>query len=305
MELTVIGDINLDIISSPLKNYPAKDKQTILPKFIIQLGGSSAIFACTCSRLGLKTKFIGRLGFDFISEFLIKEMQKLGVETRIKKAEEAGVTISLNFEDGKRAMMTFRGSNSLLSKKDFELEEIEGKVLHVGGFNLLDSLREDVHEIFAYAEKKGIKTSLDPNWDPKGWSKQRMKDLLKVLKITDFFFPDYEEGKAITKVENPKKIVDLLLKLGPKIVALKCGKNGCFVGSGKEIIQAKGFKVKAIQTTGAGDAFNAAFIKAFLSGLSLRECAKFANAAGALYTTRFGSERFIKEEEIKNFLKAT
>ncbi|MEM5879609.1 MAG: carbohydrate kinase family protein, partial [Candidatus Aenigmatarchaeota archaeon] len=120
MDLTVIGDINLDLISSPLKNYPEKDKQVILPRFLVQLGGSSAIFACACSKLGLKTKFIGRLGFDFISDFLIKEIQKTGVKTRIKrvKGEKAGITISLTFEDMKRAMITFRGSNSNLSRKD-------------------------------------------------------------------------------------------------------------------------------------------------------------------------------------------
>ena len=304
-DVTVIGDINLDVISSHLENYPEKDKQTILPKIIVQLGGSSAIFASTCSSLGMKTKFIGRLGFDFISEFLVKEIEKIGVISGIKRVEveEAGITISLTFKDMKRAMITFRGSNENLSKKDFELEEIEGKILHIGGFNLLDSLRKDVYEIFSDARKKGMRTSLDPNWDPKGWTKQRLVDLIKILKITDFFFPDYEEGKAITKVEDPEKIVEKLLYLGAKIVALKCGKDGCYVGSKNEIFHAKGFKVKTVQTTGAGDAFDAGFIKAFLSGLSLKECARFANAAGALYTTKFGIERFPKEEEIKKLLK--
>jgi ribokinase len=303
-DLSVIGDINLDIISFPLKNYPEREKQTMLPKIIVQLGGSSAIFASSCSRLALKTKFIGRLGFDFISEFLIKEIERIGVDSRIKRieGEEAGITISLTFKDMKRAMITFRGSNKNLSKEDFDFGEIEGEILHVGGFNLLDSLRKDVHEIFSHARKKGMKTSLDPNWDPKGWTKQRLVDLIKILKITDFFFPDYEEGKAITKLEEPRKIVRKLLDFGVKIVALKCGKDGCYVGNENEIFHVKGFKVKSIQTTGAGDAFDAGFIKGYLSGLSLKECARFANATGALYTTKFGMGRFPKESEIKKLL---
>jgi len=303
-DLTVIGDINLDLVSLPLKNYPEKDKQTLLPKIIIQLGGSSAIFASTCSSLGIRTKFISRLGFDFISEFLIKEIQKIGVNSKIKriKGEEAGMTISLTFQDMKRAMISYRGSNENLCKKDFDLKEIEGKILHLGGFNLLDGLRKDVYKIFSYAKKKGMKTSLDPNWDPKGWTKQRLSDLIKILKITDFFFPDYEEGKAITKLKKPKKIVEKLLDLGVKIVALKCGKDGCYVGKRNEVFHVEGFKVKAVQTTGAGDAFDAGFIKAFLSGLNLKECARFANAVGALYTTKFGRERFPKESEIRKLL---
>jgi sugar/nucleoside kinase (ribokinase family) len=301
--LTVIGDINLDVISFPLKSYPEKEKQIILPKFIVQLGGSSAIFASACSILGLKTKFIGRLGFDFISEFLVKEIQKAGVKAIIERVEgeEAGITISLTFEDMKRAMITFRGSNANLSKKDFDLKEIEGKVLHIGGFNLLDNLRKDVYEIFSYAKKKEVKTSLDPNWDPKGWSEERLKDLFKVLKKTDFFFPDYEEGRAITQIEEPEKIVGSLLDLGARVVALKCGEDGCCVGNKNEIVLVKGLKVKAIQTTGAGDVFDAGFIKAYLAGASLKECAKFANIAGALSTIKFGIERFPRESEIKKF----
>ncbi|MEM7821402.1 MAG: sugar kinase [Candidatus Aenigmatarchaeota archaeon] len=305
MDLSVIGDINLDIISLPLKNYPEKDKQTTIPKLIVQLGGSSAIFASACSKLGLKTRFIGRLGYDFVSEFLIKEIKKACVETKIKRVEceEAGITISLTFEDMKRAMITFGGSNSNLSRKDFSLKEIEGKILHMGGFNLLESLRKDVYEIFKQARKKNMKTSLDPNWDPRNWPSGRVKDVIKILGITDFFFPDYEEGKAITKLSEPKEIISRLLDYCKGIVALKLGRMGCMIGRDSEIFFVKGFKVKAIQTTGAGDIFDAGFIKAFLSGLSLKDCGKFANAAGALSTTKFGKKRFPEEKEIINFLK--
>ncbi|MEM5879166.1 MAG: PfkB family carbohydrate kinase, partial [Candidatus Aenigmatarchaeota archaeon] len=190
-----------------------------------------------------------------------------------------------------------------LSRKDFSLKEVDGKILHIGGFNLLDSLRKDVFEIFSFAREGGMKTSLDPNWDPKGWTKERLEDLIKILETTNFFFPDYEEGKAITKIKKPKEIVRRLLDLGPEIVALKCGKNGSCVGNKDRIIYSKGFKVNSIQTTGAGDIFDAAFIKAYFSGLSLEECAKFANAAGALYTTRVGTERFPKKEKIKFFIR--
>lgn len=304
--LTVLGDINLDILVLDLEDYPRKETQTTVKKLVIQLGGSSAIFACTSSKLGLKTKFIGRLGFDFISEFLINEMKKLGVETKIKMVEgdRAGITISLTFKDMKRAMISFTGSNSNFSKEDFELEEIEGEIVHIGGFNLLDKLRDDVVEIFRYAKKKGMKTSLDPNWDPKGWTKERMKVLKNVLKATDFFFPDYEEGKAMTKLKDPEKMVKKLSKMGPEVVVLKCGEKGCFVFKNKKLIHEKAFKVKAIQTTGAGDAFNAGFLKAFLSGLNLEESAKFANACGALYTTAFGQDRFVGEDVVKSFLKS-
>ena len=305
MEVTVLGDINLDIITSPIKRYPKKDQQLDLSNFIVQLGGSSAIFASACSRLGIKTKFIGRLGKDPISEFLINEIEKLGIVNKIRrvKGERSGITISLTFEDMKRAMITFKGSNENLSIKDFALKEIEGELIHIGGFNLLESLRKDVYKIFKFAKKKGIKTSLDPNWDPKGWTKKRLKDLKKILKITDFLFPDYEEGKAITKLRNERKIVKNLIELGVRVVALKCGKKGCWVGEDGKIFYVKGFKVKSIQTTGAGDVFNAGFIKAYFSGRGIKECGKWGNAAGALSTTNIGLERFPTQRKIRKLIE--
>lgn len=305
LTVTVIGDINLDLISLPLKAYPKKDRQEVLPGIISQLGGSSAIFASACSRLGIRTKFIGLLGFDFISDFLVDELKALGVEPAIKRIDgvEAGITISLNFKDGKRAMITSRGSNEKLSRKDFNLKDIEGEVLHVGGFNLLDNLRRDVYEIFSHAKEKGMKTSLDPNWDPKGWTKERKRDLIELLSLTDFFFPDYEEGRAITKLKEPKKIILKLMSYHNGTVALKLGEKGSLVGKGSKIFSARAFNVKTIQTTGAGDVFDAAFIKSYFSGLSLRECANFANAASALYISRHPTKRFPEEKEIVEFLE--
>jgi len=180
-------------------------------------------------------------------------------------------------------MITFRGNNYFLSLRDLRLNEIEGDILHVGGFNLLDNLREDICKIFKLGKNRGMLTSLDPNWDPKGWCKRRINELKKVLKVTDIFFPDYEEGKAITKLKEPKEIIKKLLDFGATIVALKCGKNGSYVNFRGKIYHVKSLSIKPRFTTGAGDAFDAGFLKKFLEkGNSLEAC-KFANKIAARY----------------------
>ncbi len=75
-----------------------------------------------------------------------------------------------------------------------------------------------------------MKTGLDPNWDPKGWTDDRLVDIYNIFKSTDWFFPSVEEGKAITKTKDERLAVKKLLYLGPKTVCLKLDERGCLLG---------------------------------------------------------------------------
>jgi 2-dehydro-3-deoxygluconokinase len=173
----------------------------------------------------------------------------------------------------------------------------------MGGFNLLNGLRKDVPNLIEYAKNKHMKTGLDPNWDPEGWPENRLKDVYDVLKVVDWFFPDLKEGEAITFTDKDILIIKKLLNLGPKIVCLKMGERGCLVGDRDKIELVKSFDVKPINTTGSGDVFLAAFIKGYLSGDSLKEMVVFANAAGALSTTKIGLERYPTYKEVIEFIE--
>jgi len=299
IEFSVIGDVNIDLIL-PIDCLPKEDLQIIVDKSWIQIGGSSAIFSLAASKLGCNTTFMGLLGQDCFSNFLINEMKEFGVNCRIKQKKEvsAGITCALVSKNMKRSMISYRGSNSKLSINDINFSCIYGDLLHIGGFNLLDNLRKDVPKIFRYTTKKKILTSLDPNWDPKGWTKERLKNLHEILPITDFFFPDLEEGKAITKFSEPKRILLKLLNYCNGIVALKLGDKGCLVGEGSKSFTIKPFKISVVHTTGSGDEFNAAVLANYLKTNDLRKSAVFASAAGALYATKLGKERFPTTKKI-------
>lgn len=305
VDVTILGDVNVDIITSPIFGYPKKETQIILSRISLNPGGCACNTAIACVKLGIKTRLIGKLSDDLFSNYLLKTIKEVGVDSRIKvsKGGETGITLAITFKDMKRSFLTFRGTNRLLSTKDFKLEDIEGEVFVVTGFNLLDGLRKDVKRLFDYAKKKGMKTALDPNWDPKGWSEKRLRDIYKIFKSTDWFFPAAEEGKAITKTDNERLVVKKLMYLGPKIVCLKLDERGCLLGYRNRIQLIDSFKVKTINTTGAGDVFLAGFIKGYLSGWSVEESVTFANAAGAISTTKVGVERYPSYEEVIRFLK--
>lgn len=305
VDVTILGDINIDIITSPIQNYPDKDSQIIIPSIHLNPGGCACNTAIACAKLGIKTRLIGKLTDDMFSKYLIKTLKNVGVDCKIKivKNKMTGITLATTFKDMKRSFITYNGTNERLSIKDFKFDDIDGKILIITGFNLLDKLRKDVKKLFEFAKINEMKTGLDPNWDPKGWTEKRLRDIYNIFKSTDWFFPSMEEGKVIAKTDNDRLIVKKLRYLGPEIVCLKLGKRGCLVGYEDTIKPIKGFEVKSISTTGTGDVFLAGFIKGYLSDWSVEDTVRFANAAGALSTTRIGLKKYPTYKQVINFLK--
>lgn len=303
-DVTVLGDINVDMITDQINKFPKKDKQITTDSIELQPGGSSFNVALASSGLGLKTRFIGKLGEDPLSDFLLKMSNSADIDTKIKIDPESrsGVTLAINFKNGKRSFITSRGTNRTLNMNDFSLDDIEGEILSLSGFNLLDGLRNDVQTIFAYASKRGIKTSLDPNWDPKGWGNDRLKQLHDILKVTDIFFPDLDEGRMVSKTRIPKFIVKRLLSMGPKIVCLKMGKDGCLIASKEKTFRIPTIKVDPVNTVGAGDIFTASFLKSYLEGNSLYYCGEFASILASVSTTKAGLDRYPKGSDLECWL---
>jgi len=308
-DTTVIGDVNVDLLSSPISSYPKKDLQILIPSINLQVGGGANNFAFAISKLGLKTRLIGLVGNDIFAEYIIKKLNEFKIENKIRKTgrERTGVSLGIQFVDGSRSLITFRGTNSILSLKDFRLKDIEGKALHISGYNFLDELRRDFYGIVRYAKKKRMIVSLEP--DIKSGIRFRIEDFRKILNFVDIFLPDIKEGKMLTdkkagkRKKSNEEIMKSLLNFGCKIVALKCGEKGCVVGNKNEIFTIKGIKVRPVNSTGVGDIFNAAFVFKYLETADIKESGIFANATAALAATKADEKRFVTKKQVTNFLK--
>lgn len=304
-DVTILGDINADIITYPIQKYPEEGKQIIVPKIDLSTGGCACNLAIACARLGVKTRLIGKVGNDVLGNYLLDTLKKVGVDTKIKidEKENTGITIATGFKNMSRSFITFKGANNTLSEKDFDLEDIKGKIFVITGFNLLNSLRNGVKKLFEYAQSKGMKTALDPNWDPDGWTKERIEEIYGLLKVTDWFFPDIDEAREISFTDREMLAITKLLMFGPKTVCLKMGERGCLLGTKESIKLVNPFSVKPINTTGAGDVFLAGFIKSYLSGKPLEDVVMFSNAAAALSITESGLNRYPTQRKVIEFMK--
>ncbi|MCS7105750.1 MAG: carbohydrate kinase family protein [Candidatus Aenigmarchaeota archaeon] len=301
VKITVIGDLNVDILTSPIERYPKKDSQVLVECVKLEVGGGAAHFAMAISKLGIKTRFIGLLGKDFFGDFVIEEMRRFGIESRIKRIEkETGISVGIHFKDGSRSLITFRGTNSLFSFKDFRLEEIEGKVLYIGGYNLQKNFQKDVKKVLSYAKEKGMITCLEP--DLKSGINCNLEELKNNLELVDFFFPDLEEGRILTKEKDEEKIVEKILGFGCKNVALKLGEKGCLVASKEKTFRIGAIKTRAINPTGAGDFFNAGFVFGYLKHKKIEKAGVYGNALASFAISKFGSERFPERKELEKIV---
>ncbi|NLD87722.1 MAG: carbohydrate kinase family protein [Clostridiales bacterium] len=282
-----VGDINIEITMAGLNSMPVLGREILASSLVNTLGGSTVNCAVGMSKLGLESAFVGKVGRDSNGEFLISELEKLGVDaSHVVFADvPTGITVSMNMS-GDRAMTTYLGAIDELCGDDVPDELLRNsRHLHIGSFFLQNKLRRDMASLFERAKKLGLTTSLDAGWDDTGCWDYGLRD---VLKHVDIFFPNESEAQMITGMDTVEEAAEALSKIC-SIAAVKWGKNGAYVQFGDFVVTHKAYRCTPVDTTGAGDCFNAGFLTAFIEGKPLEECIDYGLAAGSISITRMGS----------------
>jgi sugar/nucleoside kinase (ribokinase family) len=288
-KILVIGELNVDLIVSGLDTFPALGREILADGMRTVMGSSSAICAAGLARLGAPVDFVGKVGVDYYGDFVVDELRRLGVGTRQIIRDEVvrtGVTISLAYPED-RALVTYLGCIPHLRLADVKTSILSDyNHLHVGSYFLQKGLRSGLPDLFGFAHRAGMTVSLDTGWDPdETWGNS---DLLALLDKVDLFFPNEDEACAIARLDDIEQAMRELAKRA-RLVVVKRGPAGSMALQGGQIVHCPGFRVDAVDTTGAGDSFDAGFIFAHvIQGQKLVEALRFANACGALCTTGHG-----------------
>jgi len=287
--ILVVGELNVDLIVSSLDTFPSLGREIVAGAAQTVLGGSSAICAAGLARLGAAVDLLGKVGVDSHGEFVVGELQELGVGTRLilrDAAAPTGVTISLTYPED-RALVTALGCITELRLADIKTTILPDYChLHVGSYFLQSGLQPGLPDLFDLAHRAGLTVSLDTGWDPgQHWGNA---DLLALLEKVDLFLPNEVEACAIAQVDDAEQAMRELGKRA-QLVAVKRGPQGAMANQGGAIVHSPGFPVKVVDATGAGDSFDAGMIFAHvLQRRPLAEALRFANACGALCATGFG-----------------
>lgn len=286
-KILVIGELNVDIVAAGLRSAPEMGAEILADHCELTLGSASAIFAAGIAKLGHEVTFISHVGKDYFGDFCVVKLKQLGVSTRNvarKREEKTGVTIALS---GKRdrALVTYAGAVATL-KADGINEKMMARHdhVHLTSYYLQSSLRPSFGTLLRQAKALGLTTSFDPNSDPNDkWD----KNIDAVLNHADVLFVNEREAMKLTRSHTLNRA---LKTLGAKVdcAVVKRGARGATAIHNQELFNDRGFRIRAIDTTGAGDSFDAGFVSAYLRHAPLAECLRIANACGALSAMSVG-----------------
>jgi sugar/nucleoside kinase (ribokinase family) len=301
--VVVIGELNVDAVAVGLSAPPRMGGEVLAADFRLTLGSASAIFACGAAKLGHAVRFVGRTGADDFGDVCRDALEQAGVATEhvVSDARErTGVTLALSTRRD-RALVTFPGTMATYSLADVDLAALDGaRHLHLTSYFLQTALRPSFPTLCREARARGLSVSFDPNSDPsESWGRR----IHSVFAHTDVLFLNRREALELTGART----VDAALgRLGREVplVAIKLGAKGAIATRDGAVFRAPGFRVDALDTTGAGDSFAAGFVSTWLDGKTVDECLRVGNACGALSTRRAGgTEGQPDAAELRRFLR--
>ncbi len=292
LDLLVIGDCNPDVLVLGDDVAPAFGQQEKLVGSIsLVVGGSAAITAVAAARLGLRVALAATIGCDPAGEFMLGQLASEGVDTTAiltRPGLATGMTVALSHGDD-RAILTALGAMTALVAADVPDELLSrARHLHVSSYFMVQhSLGPGLHDLFATARARGTTTSLDTNWDPAGrWTDDQLR---AILTQTDVLLPNEEEARQLSGEPTLDGAIRSLTTAGPK-VAVKLGARGALCADDKRShwIEPPPSLGPVVDTTGAGDCFNAGLITGLLRGLDLPAAAGVGCAAGSASTRAAG-----------------
>lgn len=284
-----MGDCNPDIL---LADHEAEiafgQQETLFASGGLTVGGSASITACACRRLGLSTAFVGAVGRDPLGEFMLRELadREVDITGCVRLADvPTGFTVVVS-RGQDRAILTHLGAIERLVADHLPAALLSAaRHVHISSYFLLRGLRPQLPDLLQRLRAAGTTISLDTNWDPtQDWD----GGLRNVLPLVDVFLPNAAEARAIAGTTDAEEAVTVLGRTVPTVVT-KLGTDGAILVHEGTVRRHSGYPMTALDTTGAGDAFNAGFLRGRLAGWSMDDCLQLANAVAALSTQGLGA----------------
>lgn len=297
----VLGSINMDMVAR-VPRMPVGGETLTADKYYVNPGGKGANQAVAIAKLGGKVAMIGKVGSDETGDALKNNLKAMGVdESMVTRADVPSGIAMIIVEGGENRIILYKGANHSVTKTDVD----EGLRNAKPGDALVMQLEiplETVTYAAAVAKQKGMLVLLNPAPAvPLGE---------ELLKNVDIIAPNETETEILTGVGLDSDVhialaVKKLYQLGVKRVIITMGSRGSIVAAGQTITPVEPRKVKAVDTTSAGDTFVGATVLRYLDGDTLEDAARFASVASSITVTREGAAQSIPTlEEVKKVIES-
>jgi sugar/nucleoside kinase (ribokinase family) len=290
VDVVCLGILVADAIVRPVEGLPPRGSLDLVDEITLHGGGCALNTASALTRLGLGAAAVGKVGSDPFGDFVLELLDERGVDRRgvlRDPSVSTSASVVLVDETGERTFLHLPGANGRVRADELDPDLLYGgRALHVAGALVMPELDgEPTAALLAEARRRGLHTSLDTVWD----ATERWERVVPSLPHLDLLAPSLAEARAISGLEEPADVAAWLRKAGVGAVALKMGAEGCHVSGDGFEGRLGAPPVRAVDGTGAGDAFVAGLLYGLLAGWPLERAAALANAAGALAVTAVGA----------------
>ena len=296
----VIGEFFIDEILSGFQTLPKLGEESFARRFHREVGGGAATTACGLAKLGVEVAALGSVGSED-GAWVVKRLTSFGVDCsglELDPAEPTGLTVSVSTRED-RAFFSYYGANRLLARKLLKAETLKqlSRARHVHFACAPDS---EVDEPLLLAlRRRRCHISIDVQSHMSWLTKP---ESLKILRNCDIFFPNEQEAEWVSRQEGTHRVLRALRERGLRGVGMKLGGKGAALLWRRREFLTDAISVEVVDTTGAGDCFNAGFIYAWLRDDNPQRCLEIANICGALSTRALGGiEGFPTREELQKF----
>lgn len=275
LDLIAIADLCIDILIDAQVKPEYGQVEQLADQYAIDLGGSVGIFASQFAKLGGSAGLISKIGDDPQGRIILQSLEKAGVDlslVEIIPLEQTPMGLNLSCK-GDRAMLTYLGTLKLIEPSVLTPSLLDRAThWHIGSYFLLNNLIPAWPGWIKTLKESGITVSLDTNWDPE----ENWERVHHILPLIDVFLPNEAEALAISGKDNLMEAGQFLAAQCP-LVVIKKGAEGALLFADNEVID---FKIPAellvdlhiVDTTGAGDNFDAGFIFEWLAGRDFNTC---------------------------------
>jgi sugar/nucleoside kinase (ribokinase family) len=302
----VSGAIYCDLIFSGLRDLPAPGEEVRTDRFSLAVGGGAFITAAGLARLGLRTTVRAYVGRGPLGQFQLDALRRAGVDTsQVVRHPGLGPGLSVAFSTPHdRGFITYPGcagdAGTLFRSWRWKRRwNVTHRVRHVHFAGIPRPLGQRA-ALLERLRREGITTSLDIGWNPSVYTGDAFR---RVLGRVTVFMPSWRDAQRLTGRDTPEEALRDLAGLVP-VPVIKLGPDGAIGLDDGRPVRVRPPTVRAVETTGAGDAFNAGFLWAWLRGEPIRRCLLAGNVCGA-HSTRApgGTAAFPTVRELRAALR--
>ncbi len=296
-DVLVVGNYTIDLIFTGLPALPALGRE-VVGKGFAMVPGEAYNSTVAMHRLGLRVAWAGDFGNDELSLMALRAIREEGLDETyfVHHARPLRrLTVAASFPND-RAFITYYDPDPLIPAGLRALRKARARLLFVPGFYAGPLF----HLGIRWVRAKGMKVVMDGNSHPN--THLRRPAVRQVIRSLDAFLPNAAEALHLTGENELTKAILALGKYCP-LVVVKAGRDGAYAYHEERFVHVPALPLKPLDTTGAGDCFNAGFLRAWLDGLPLEQCLRWGNIVGGLSTLDYGAtSKRVTLQEVQAYL---